>query len=63
MKVESIKQKERYTQIKLKLHNKNDIDILLKLEVCANKQGYIKELIRNDIRAEISAYNNSNRTD
>lgn len=38
------------TQIKLKLNNNTDEDILSKLAAVPNKQGYIKELIRNDIQ-------------
>lgn len=37
------------TQIKLKLNNHTDKDILVKLENMPNKQGYIKDLIRKDI--------------
>lgn len=37
------------TQVKLKLHKKNDADILEALERSGNKQGYIKSLIRADI--------------
>ena len=36
-------------QIKLKLHRRNDRDILDKLDSSGNKQGYIKKLIRDDI--------------
>lgn len=36
-------------QIKLKLNIETDADILKILETVGNKQGYIKELIRNDI--------------
>ena len=36
-------------QIKLKLHRRNDRDILDKLDGLGNKQGYIKKLIRDDI--------------
>lgn len=38
-------------QIVLKLNLKTDDDILTKLNSLANKQGYIKQLIRNDLRA------------
>lgn len=38
-------------QIMLKLNKKTDADILERLESVSNKQGYIKELIRADIRA------------
>lgn len=37
-------------QIKLKLNKKTDADIISKLDSEPNKQGYIKELIRADIR-------------
>ena len=37
------------TQVKLKLNNKTDADILARLEEVGSKQGYIKELIRRDI--------------
>lgn len=36
-------------QIKLKLNIHTDQDILYKLSTLDNKQGYIKNLIRNDI--------------
>lgn len=45
-------------QIKLKLHKENDADILKRLEQAVEedrvkgKQGYIKELIRADIKAK-----------
>lgn len=38
------------TQINLKLNLKTDADILKKLENVGNKQGYIKDLIRDDIK-------------
>lgn len=34
-------------QIKLKLNKKTDADILQILDDCGNKQGFIKDLIRN----------------
>ena len=37
-------------QVRLKLNIKTDADILEKLESVPNKQGYIKELIRADIK-------------
>lgn len=37
-------------QIKLKLNKKTDHDIIQKLDSVHSKQGYIKELIRNDIK-------------
>ena len=39
-------------QIKLKLNLKTDADILEKLDSVDSKQGYIKELIRKDIKAQ-----------
>lgn len=36
-------------QVKLKLQKSTDADILDHLSLVGNKQGYIKELIRNDI--------------
>lgn len=38
--------------IKLKLNLKTDADILKKLDETGNIQGYIKELIRRDIKGE-----------
>lgn len=40
-------------QIKLKLNLKTDKDILDKLNNVGNKQGYIKKLIRDDIKKSI----------
>lgn len=37
-------------QLKLKLNKKTDADILARLEKSGNKQGYIKELIRADMK-------------
>lgn len=53
------KAREKYdsnntVQIKLKLNIKTDKDILDKLERSGNKQGYIKALIRKDLKAESS---------
>ena len=39
-------------QITLKLNLETDKDILEKLEAVGNKQGYIKELIRKDLKGE-----------
>lgn len=36
-------------QVMLKLHTRNDADILDRLDSVGNKQGYIKKLIREDI--------------
>ena len=43
--------KNNTTQIKLKLKNKTDSDILEYLQKCDNKQGLIKEAIREYIKA------------
>lgn len=44
---------ERATrQIKLKLNLGTDADILAKLDAVESKQGYIKRLIREDIKEE-----------
>ena len=37
-------------QIKMKLNRNTDADILAKLDSVDNKQGYIKELIRADLK-------------
>ena len=37
-------------QVKMKLNVSSDADILQKLDSVPNKQGYIKELIRKDIK-------------
>ena len=42
--------KTHTTQIILRLNNKNDADILAHLSGLENKQGYIKELIRKDVK-------------
>ena len=44
--------KEHTKQINLKLNLETDADILARLEEVASKQGYIKELIREDIKKE-----------
>lgn len=43
--------KENTKQVILKLNLNNDADILAKLENEKNKQGYIKELVRRDMRS------------
>ena len=43
---------EHTVQIKMKLNANTDADILRKLEEVGNKQGYIKELIRRDIKSK-----------
>ncbi len=50
-----MKPQERYdlkntVQVHLKLNLKTDADILAKLKAVPSKQGYIKELIREDIK-------------
>lgn len=44
--------KENTKAVKLKLNKRTDADILEYLETLDNVQGYIKELIRNDIGRE-----------
>lgn len=39
-------------QITFKFNLKTDADILEKMDSVENRQGYIKEIIRNDIEAE-----------
>ena len=39
-------------QIKLKLNIETDCDIIDRLEMVDNKQGYIKKLIREDMRQD-----------
>lgn len=41
--------RENTTVVTMKLNNNKDADILEKLQSVDNKQGYIKELIRDDI--------------
>lgn len=40
---------ENTVQFKMKLNKKTDSDILEKLNLQENKQGYVKKLIRNDM--------------
>ena len=42
--------KEHTTVYRMKLNHKTDADIIKKLESVESKQGYIKDLIRKDIR-------------
>ena len=44
--------KENTKQVMMKLNSKTDADIIARLECSDNRQGYIKELIRNDMRSE-----------
>ena len=37
-------------QVKMKLNTNTDADILKKLDSVPNKQGYIKQLIRDDLK-------------
>lgn len=45
-------EKNNCTRVSIKLGNKTDADIIEQLNKQENKQGYIKQLIRNDIRKE-----------
>lgn len=46
-----VKYDEAHTvQIKMKLNTKTDADIIAKLNSVENKQGYIKSLIRGDLK-------------
>ena len=42
--------KENTIQVLLKLNTKTDADVIGKLDSVSNKQGFIKELIRNNLR-------------
>ena len=44
--------KNNTVQIKMKLNKNTDADILEFLETMENRQGYLKELIRNDIKKD-----------
>ena len=44
--------KDNTLQFKLKLNKKTDKDIITRLSAADNIQGYIKDLIRADIRAD-----------
>lgn len=41
--------REKTKSVIIKLNKTTDADILAKLDTVGNKQGYIKDLIRNDI--------------
>ena len=43
-------EKNNYTRISIKLNNKNDADVIGFLNQQDNKQGYIKSLIKQDIK-------------
>lgn len=42
--------KQNTVRISLKFNTKTDVDILARLFAVGNKQGYIKKLIRDDIK-------------
>ena len=44
--------KSNTQQVMLKLNRNTDADILMKLDSMENRQGYIKELVRKDMREE-----------
>lgn len=46
--------KNNTIQIKMKLNIKTDADIIEFLETIENRQGYLKELIRNDMKQRLS---------
>lgn len=48
-------EKNNCTRVSIKLGNKTDADIIEQLNKQDNKQGYIKELIRDDIMNETLA--------
>ena len=50
LKAQAKYDKENTKQILLKLNLTNDADIIEKLNSESNKQGYIKQLVRNDMR-------------
>jgi len=43
-------QRENLIRVTVKLNRKTDADIIQMLEAQANRQGYIKDLIREDIK-------------
>ena len=45
-------QKKNIKQMKLDLNRNTDSDIISFLEKCENKQGYIKKLIREDMKKQ-----------
>ena len=51
-KAAAIWDRNNTTQVKLKLQNNTDSDILDVLDRIGNKQGYIKRLIRDDLDGE-----------
>ena len=50
LKAQSKYDKDNTKQVMLKLNIKNDADILGKLDAVGNRQGYIKDLIRTDMK-------------
>ena len=51
-KAAAIWDRNNTTQVKLKLQNNTDRDILDVLDRIGNKQGYIKRLIRDDLKGK-----------
>lgn len=49
---DTVYDRENTTRINLKLNNKTDADIIQHLESIPNKQGYIKNLIREDMKGD-----------
>ena len=45
-------EREKTRSIKIKLTKSTDADILAKLDAVGNKQGYIKKLIRDDLKRD-----------
>ena len=45
-------EREKTRSIKIKLTISTDADILAKLDAVGNKQGYIKKLIRDDLKRD-----------
>ena len=45
-------EREKTRSIKIKLTMSTDADILAKLDAVGNKQGYIKKLIRDDLKRD-----------
>ena len=53
LKAQSKYDRNHTRSILLKLNLQSDADILSKLDAEGNRQGYVKELIRQDIRKEL----------
>lgn len=45
-------QKKHTVQVALRFNDKTDLDVITQLENVPNKQGYIKELIRADMKSK-----------